>query len=125
MILLSNHLLTLDEFKNVDNVVVRINMAHVKDKKELKQFLNRDYDVFLDYPKGRTNPPVPTLSFTEAIFNNAIAKSPATDLISPTFLSSKVMGVPGKIAGPTILHGISLFLIKPRYFVRAVNSCPI
>ena len=55
MILLSNHLLTLDEFKNVDNVVVRINMAHVKDKKELKQFLNRDYDVFLDYPKGRTN----------------------------------------------------------------------
>ena len=70
MRLLSNHLLTLDEFKNVDNVVVRINMAHVKDKKELKQFLNRDYDVFLDYPKGRTNPPVPTLSFTEAIFNN-------------------------------------------------------
>ena len=67
MILLSNHLLTLDEFKNVDNVVVRINMAHVKDKKELKQFLNRDYDVFLDYPKGRTKSPVPTLSFTEAI----------------------------------------------------------
>ena len=67
MILLSNHLLTLDEFKNVDNVVVRINMAHVKDEKELRSFVNTDYDIFLDYPKGRTKPPIPTLSFTEAI----------------------------------------------------------
>ena len=32
MILLSNHLLTLPEFKNIENVVVRINMAHVKDE---------------------------------------------------------------------------------------------
>ena len=67
MILLSNHLLTLPEFKKVKNVVVRINMAHVNDIEELKQFLNRDYDVFLDYPKGRTKPPIPTLSLTEAI----------------------------------------------------------
>ena len=67
MILLSNHLLTLPEFKNVKNVVVRINMAHVKDENELKRFVNTDYDIFLDYPKGRTKPPVPTLSFTEAI----------------------------------------------------------
>jgi hypothetical protein len=67
MILLSNHLLTLDEFKNVNNVVVRINMAHVKDENELKRFVNTDNDIFLDYPKGRTKPPVPTLSFTEAI----------------------------------------------------------
>ena len=67
MILLSNHLLTLDEFKKVKNVVVRINMAHVKDEKELKQFLSRDYDVFLDYPKGRTKPPVPSLTLPEAI----------------------------------------------------------
>ena len=67
MILLSNHLLTLDEFKNVGNVVVRINMAHVKDENELKKFVNADYDIFLDYPKGRTKPPIPTLSFTEAV----------------------------------------------------------
>jgi len=67
MILLSNHLLTLDEFKEVKNVVVRINMAHVKDLKELKYFLSRGHDVFLDYPKGRTKPPIPSLSFTEAI----------------------------------------------------------
>ena len=67
MILLSNHLLTLPEFRNVKDVVIRINMAHVKDLKELKKFVNRDYDVFLDYPKGRTKPPVPSLSLTTAI----------------------------------------------------------
>ena len=67
MLLISNHLLTLNQFKNVEDVVVRINMAHVKDLKELKTFVNRDYDVFLDYPKGRTKPPVPSLSLTDAI----------------------------------------------------------
>ena len=51
MILISNHLLTLKEF---EDVVIRINMAHVKDMKQLKQFLDRDYDIFLDYPKGRS-----------------------------------------------------------------------
>ena len=67
MLLISNHLLTLNQFKNVEDVVVRINMAHVKDLRELKTFVNRDYDVFLDYPKGRTKPPVPSLSLTDAI----------------------------------------------------------
>ena len=67
MILISNHLLTLPQFKKVEDVVIRINMAHVKDLKELKEFVNRDYDVFLDYPKGRTKPPVPSLSLTDAI----------------------------------------------------------
>tara|TARA_R110000744_G_scaffold152651_1_gene266800 strand:+ start:1285 stop:1812 length:528 start_codon:yes stop_codon:yes gene_type:complete len=67
MILISNHLLTLQQFKNVDDVVIRINMAHVKDIKELKQFVSKKQDVFLDYPKGRTKPPVPSLSLTDAI----------------------------------------------------------
>jgi hypothetical protein len=67
MILLSNHLLNLPEFRDVKDVVIRINMAHVKDLKELKKFVDRDYDVFLDYPKGRTKPPVPSLTFTTAI----------------------------------------------------------
>ena len=39
MILLSNHLLTLPEFRNIDYVIVRINMAHVKDMKELHKFI--------------------------------------------------------------------------------------
>ena len=67
MILLSNHLLTLPEFKNVKDVVIRINMAWVRDIKELHKFLNIDYDIFLDYPKGRTKPPIPTLSLSDAI----------------------------------------------------------
>jgi len=67
MILLSNHLLTLDEFKKVKDVVVRINMAHVKDANELDKFVSVNRDIFLDYPKGRTKPPVPSLSLTEAI----------------------------------------------------------
>ena len=67
MILLSNHLLTLPEFKDVENVVIRINMAHVKDIKELHKFIKVDYDIFLDYPKGRTKPPVPTLDINGAL----------------------------------------------------------
>lgn len=67
MILLSNHLLTLPEFQNVKDVVIRINMAWVKDIQELHKFLNIDYDIFLDYPKGRTKPPIPTLSLSDAI----------------------------------------------------------
>ena len=67
MILLSNHLLTLPEFKNIEDVIVRINMAHVKDIKELYRFVKVDYDIFLDYPKGRTKPPVPTLDINDAL----------------------------------------------------------
>jgi hypothetical protein len=67
MILLSNHLLTLPEFKDIEDVIVRINMAHVKDIKELYRFVKVDYDIFLDYPKGRTKPPVPTLDINDAL----------------------------------------------------------
>jgi hypothetical protein len=66
MILLSNHLLTLPEFKNIENVVVRINMAHVKDEEQLEKFVDVEHDIFLDYPKGRTKPPVPTLHVPDA-----------------------------------------------------------
>ena len=67
MILLSNHLLTLPEFKNVENVVIRINMAYIRDMKEFHKFLQIDYDIFLDYPKGRTKPPVSILDINDAL----------------------------------------------------------
>jgi len=67
MLLISNHLTQLDQFKKLKNVVIRINMAHVKDIEELKRFVDVPYDVFLDYPKGRTKPPTPSSSLTEAI----------------------------------------------------------
>ena len=46
MILLSNHLLTLPEFKDIEDVIVRINMAHVKDIRELYRFVKIDYDIY-------------------------------------------------------------------------------
>ena len=67
MILLSNHLLTLSEFKNIKDVVIRINMAYVKDIFQLEKFVNIDYDIFLDYPKGRTKPPKPILHIPDAL----------------------------------------------------------
>jgi len=67
VILLSNHLLTLPEFRDIKDVVIRINMAWVKDIEELHKFLDIDYDIFLDYPKDRTKPPTPTLDINDAL----------------------------------------------------------
>tara|TARA_B110001454_G_C12547149_1_gene361983 strand:+ start:22 stop:546 length:525 start_codon:yes stop_codon:yes gene_type:complete len=67
MILISNHLTQLNQFKDLEDVVIRINMAHVKDKVELEKFVDVPYDIFLDYPKGRSKPPVPTLHIPDAI----------------------------------------------------------
>ena len=67
MLLISNHLTQLDQFKKLKNVVIRINMAHVKDSKQLEEFVNVPYDIFLDYPKGRSKPPLPSSNLNEAI----------------------------------------------------------
>ena len=67
MLLISNHLTQLDQFKKLKDVVIRINMAHVKDSKQLEKFVNVPYDVFLDYPKGRSKPPLPSSNLDEAI----------------------------------------------------------
>ena len=67
MLLISNHLTQLEQFKKLKNVVIRINMAHIKDIDELKKFVDVPYNIFLDYPKGRTKPPVPTIPLPEAI----------------------------------------------------------
>ena len=67
MLLISNHLTQLKQFKNLKDVVIRINMAHVKDSNQLKKFVDVPYDIFLDYPKGRTKPPLPSSNLNEAI----------------------------------------------------------
>jgi len=67
MLLISNHLTQLEQFKKLKDVVIRINMAHVKDSKQLEKFVNVPYDVFLDYPKGRSKPPLPSSNLDEAI----------------------------------------------------------
>ena len=67
MILISNHLTQLDQFKKLKDIVIRINMAHVNDSKQLEEFVNVPYDIFLDYPKGRSKPPLPSANLLEAI----------------------------------------------------------
>jgi len=67
MILISNHLTQLEQFKKLKDVVIRINMAHVKDSKQLEEFVNVPYEIFLDYPKGRSKPPLPSANLDEAI----------------------------------------------------------
>ena len=67
MLLISNHLTQLEQFKKLKDVVIRINMAHVKDSKQLEEFVNVPYDIFLDYPKGRSKPPLPSSNLNEAI----------------------------------------------------------
>jgi len=74
MLLISNHLLhSIVPFP--DKAVVRINLAWIKDIPALKKALDIDHDVCIDFPEGRTKPPVPAISFFEVLkviarFNN-------------------------------------------------------
>lgn len=67
MILISNHLLRLDEFKKLNDVTIRINIAHVTDINELQKYMNINRDIMIDFPTGRTKPPKPKWSFDEII----------------------------------------------------------
>jgi len=68
MILISNHLLSLDGFILPDDSVLRVNLAYVKDETELESILYKtDMDVFLDFPKDRKKPPIGKISLTSAI----------------------------------------------------------
>ena len=69
MILVSNHLLSLPGFCVPDDAVVRINMAWVRAEDALAGAIEkcRPHDVFLDYPSGRTKPPVPAWGLDEAV----------------------------------------------------------
>lgn len=66
MLLISNHLL---KYKLVlpQDAIVRINIAWIKDIPALKKALDTDYDICVDFPEGRTKPPVPTISFFEVL----------------------------------------------------------
>ena len=70
MILISNHLLSLPGFTvRIEDAVVRINMAWVKDGDALHDAIAHcgTHDVFLDFPYGRTKPPVPEWQLDEAV----------------------------------------------------------
>ena len=51
-----------------EHVVLRINVAWMKDRAELIRILKSlKHDIYLDYPQGRSKPPRPKLSLEEAI----------------------------------------------------------
>ena len=65
MLIVSNHI--IDEIKGAD-MTARINLAWVQDVTTAKKLLDKsNYRVYLDYPSGRTKPPVPTISLADAI----------------------------------------------------------
>lgn len=66
MLVISNHL--IGKMPIPEDAVVRINLAWVKNVREAKKLLNNlKHDVYLDYPDGRTKPPVPKISLKEAM----------------------------------------------------------
>lgn len=51
-----------------DKVVLRVNVAWIKNKKALLKLLSKlNHDIYLDYPQGRTKPPRPTITLDSAI----------------------------------------------------------
>lgn len=69
MLLVSHYLLSATpiDFPK-ESVVLRINVAWIKNKNELLSLLKKmKHDVYLDYPQGRSKPPRPKLTLNEAI----------------------------------------------------------
>ena len=66
MILISNNIQKYMDLPK--DSVIRINMAWIKTIEELNELLyfNFDKKIFLDYPQGRTKPPVPLLLLQDA-----------------------------------------------------------
>ena len=76
MIIISNHLFSVTNLEFPDDVVIRLNLAWMKDIETARSTLKSiTHDVYLDYPQGRTKPPKPKLTLEQALelakeFNN-------------------------------------------------------
>ena len=68
MLVISNHVRAVGMDYPKD-AVIRINIAWISSKDELEKILKdlQGYEVWLDYPTGRTKPPQPKFSLDEAI----------------------------------------------------------
>lgn len=69
LVIVSNHLLKVMkvEFPR-EHIVVRINVAWIPTKEGLFELLSTiTHDVFLDFPQGRSKPPLPTLNLDEIL----------------------------------------------------------
>jgi pyruvate kinase len=73
MIIVSNHLFQKTHVKFPEDIVVRVNLAWMKDLATAKKTLaGIKHDIYLDYPQGRSKPPRPTLTLDQAL---ALAKA--------------------------------------------------
>ena len=64
--IVSNNLLGKLRFPK--ETIVRVNQAWIKTLEEAQKILQESkYDVYLDYPQGRTKPPKPTITLEEAM----------------------------------------------------------
>lgn len=68
MLVISNHVKTLG-LPLPKDVIIRINIAWLQSLEQLENIIleNSEHAVWVDYPTGRTKPPVPLLTLGEAI----------------------------------------------------------
>jgi pyruvate kinase len=67
MIVVSNHLIQRKIIRVTNSMTVRVNLAWVKNKGELKKYLAVPYEIFLDYPHGRLKAPASKFNVLESI----------------------------------------------------------
>lgn len=66
MLVISNNLVGTIKFPK--DSIVRLNLAWVKDVQEAKDILDKfEGNVYLDFPSGRTKPPMPKISIGQAV----------------------------------------------------------
>ena len=65
MLVISNNL--IDKMPLPYSAIIRINLAWIKSKEELRHLLDNKHDIYLDFPDGRKKPPVPTFTIEEAV----------------------------------------------------------
>lgn len=68
MLIVSHYLLDKIDATFPEHMVVRVNVAWLETNDELEKVLGKlKHDIYLDYPQGRTKPPVPQINLEDAI----------------------------------------------------------
>ncbi|QQG42915.1 MAG: hypothetical protein HYW15_01755 [Candidatus Giovannonibacteria bacterium] len=70
MFIVSHHLFKNGAVESLrgESAVTRVNVAWLREKSELEDLLNKTAgDIYLDYPSGRSKPPLPTISLDDVL----------------------------------------------------------
>lgn len=66
--IVSHYILDAEELQITDDVIVRINVAWLRNEQELERIVSNEFRrIYLDYPTGRTKPPQPEISLERTI----------------------------------------------------------